>query len=323
MRKIRIVITGVGTAMPALVASVAMDCGGGPTTSDGGSDATTSKDVTSELVFPPSDASDAQPVETGPCPQGECSFTVPVPDAGTFPDLASVCAVASPVVSNDAATVTLSNFDAQAKTADGFIAMKADLLAAIVGVPVIAVSPNVMTAQITTKTSTGFTFTASWSSIPQTMTAMVTFQVACGDAGLDGGVQTVESTTDLALCGVTAPQTWESSGSTCIQCCVVCEMAPTPILSDNMGDDLPLSRALRLRVIEVARAGKQVVLFAQNDAGDGAEYDWRVSGGSIERVSDDVIVWTLPEDSEGPPFGQLAVWNDNGAIVENFYWGAA
>ena len=89
------------------------------------------------------------------------------------------------------------------------------------------------------------------------MIVTVTFQVACGDAGLDGGVQTVESTTELALCGVTGPQTWRSSGSTCIQCCVVCEMAPTPIVSDNMGDDLPLARALRLRVIEVARAGKR------------------------------------------------------------------
>ena len=36
-----------------------------------------------------------------------------------------------------------------------------------------------------------------------------------------------------------------------------------------------------------------------------------------------MIVWTLPEARDAQPFGQLAVWNDNGAIVENFDWGAA
>lgn len=99
-------------------------------------------------------------------------------------------------------------------------------------------------------------------------------------------------------------------------------MAPSPIVSDNAGDDLPLARHLRLRVVELARAGREVLLFAENDGGADAEYEWRVSGGTLRRVAEDLVVWTLPDD-DARPFGQVAVWNDNGAAVENFLWGAA
>jgi len=325
MRRVRIVISGMGTAMPTLVAFVlpAIDaCGSGGNISDASTDGTVQDAKKSDtaadgFVFPDAGPKDVVQ-EASPCP--ECQFTVPIPDAGVFPDLASVCAATPPVQSNTAATLTLSNWNGGAKTADGFIAITSDLLAALIGDPV--VSGGSMSVQQLTKTTNGYTFKASAVN-GNSMTVKVTLQVACGDAGLDGGVQTVESTTDLALCGVDAPQQWESSGSTCIQCCVVCEMAPTPIMSDNPGDDLPLARALRLRVIELARAGRQVVLFAQSDAGAEAEYEWRVTGGSFERLSNDVIVWTLPDAKETQPFGQLAVWNDDGAIVENFYWGAA
>ena len=323
MRRVRIVISGMGTAMPTLVAFVlpAIDaCGSGGQLSDASTDGTTQNDTSSDgFSFPDSSPQDAPSDQQQGCNQ--CQFTIPVPEAGVFPDLASVCAATPPVQSNTAATVTLSNWDFNAKTADGLIAITSDLLNAMIGDPVIS-GGGPMVVQQLTKTSSGYTFKASSMSTAN-MTLKVTLQVACGDAGLDGGVQTVESTTDLWLCGTQAPGTWESSGSTCIQCCVVCEMAPTPITSDNTGDDLPLARALRLRVIELARAGNQVVLFAQNDAGDDAEYEWRVTGGSFEKVADDVIVWTLPDARETQPFGQLALWNDEGAIVENFYWGAA
>jgi hypothetical protein len=333
MRKLRVVISGMGTAMPTLVATLiapAVDCGSTGLVVDASADATldgkTSDAAADSPVFPPIDASDAGPGEASPCPMGECTYVVPIPDAGVFPDLASVCAVGSPVVSNTAALLTLTSYDPNAQTADGFVAIPQSLLDAMVGDPVIAmVVGNPIGVQSLTKTTGGYSFKASSLVFNgSVMTAKVTLQIACGDAGLDGGIQTVESMTDLALCGVDGPPQWESSGGTCIQCCVVCEMAPTPIVSDNHGDDLPLGRALRLRVLEVARAGNRVVLFAQNDAGGAAEYDWRVFGGTIERLADDVVVWTLPDDVEArAPFGQLAVWNDEGATVENFYWGAA
>jgi len=326
MRRVRIVISGMGTAVPTLVAFVlpAIDaCGSGGEIIDASTDGTIQdakkNDAADGFVFPDTSNDAPNNTDAPPCP--ECTFTVPVPEAGVFPDLASVCAATPPVQSNTAATITLSNWDGNNHTADGFIAITSSLLAALIGDPVI--SGGGITVQQLTKTTNGYTFKAS-QLFNTSLVLKTTLQVACAaDGGLDGGVQTVESTTDLALCGVDPPQQWESSGSTCIQCCVVCEMAPTPITSDNTGDDLPLARALRLRVIELARAGNQVVLFAQNDAGEEAEYEWRVTGGSFERIAPDVIVWTLPEEREKPPFGQLALWNGEGAIVENFYWGAA
>ena len=52
---------------------------------------------------------------------------------------------------------------------------------------------------------------------------------------------------------------WVSSGTLCT---VIAERAPSPIVSDNTGDELPLGRVVSMRIIEVARAGKQVLLFA-------------------------------------------------------------
>ena len=66
-----------------------------------------------------------------------------------------------------------------------------------------------------------------------------------------------------------------------------------------------------------------MLLAAQNDAGPDAEYEWRVSAGTIERVDDDIVVWTLPDTSDDVPYGQVAVWNEAGAAVENFHWNAA
>jgi hypothetical protein len=112
---------------------------------------------------------------------------------------------------------------------------------------------------------------------------------------------------------------WVSSGDACTACRVIAEMAPRPIVSDKTGDDLPLGMVIRLRVVEVARAGRHVLLFADNDAGADADYEWSVSEGSLEHVADDVVLWTLPEETTArAPFGQVAVWNAAGAAVENF-----
>jgi len=95
-------------------------------------------------------------------------------------------------------------------------------------------------------------------------------------------------------------------------------MAPSPIVSDNQGDDLPLGRVIQVRVVEVARASNGVLLFAENDAGEQARYEWHVSGGDLRRLADDLVFWTPPE---GDSFGQVALWNEAGAVVENFLHG--
>jgi hypothetical protein len=270
----------------------------------------------------------------GACPSGTCAHTVQLAEAGTFPDLASLCAAAPPVVSGDAVTVALAGYDAAAATSNGLIAVQPGLLAALVGDPLVAFSPAVLTAGPLAPTSSGYAFTARGAVQPgQQVQVTVTLHLACGgDSGVDAGLQTVASTAVLDLCVAPAtpdaapqgPLAWRSSGESCLLCCpIVAEMAPTPILADGRGDDLPLAHALRLRVAGLAHAGRQVLLCAQNDAGPDAGYEWRVSGGTLERITDDIVVWTLPDASDASPFGQVAVWNDAGAAVENFYWSAA
>jgi hypothetical protein len=153
----------------------------------------------------------------------------------------------------------------------------------------------------------------------QTMTVKATFDIACAD----GGTKTVEARTRIDICdGSDGSLAWVSSGDQCCDCVIIAEMAPSPIVSDKTKDDLPLARVVRLRVVELARAGRQVLLFAENDAGPELELDWNVSGGSLERIDADLMLWTLPDD-DASPFGQVAVWNDAGAAVENFAWGTA
>lgn len=134
----------------------------------------------------------------------------------------------------------------------------------------------------------------------------------------------MESTTSLDLCWKHKERVWVSSGDLCTDCVIIAEMAPSPIPSDNQGDELPLGRVVRLRVVPLAQSGRARLLFAENDAGGDARYEWRVSGGSLQKIAEDIVLWTLPEDyAEKEPFGQVGVWNGDGAAVENFYVGVA
>jgi hypothetical protein len=162
----------------------------------------------------------------------------------------------------------------------------------------------------------GFTFETP--PVRGLLQADVRLTIAC--AGMQ---RALLSTTILEECYGIGTVEWASSGEVCKDCRIIAEMAPTPIVSDNLGDDLPLGRVVQLRVVELARAGKQVLLFAENDAGSGAAYTWNVSGGAIDKVAEDVVVWTLPEEQELTPYGQVAVHTSAGAAVENFLWGVS
>jgi hypothetical protein len=235
--------------------------------------------------------------------------------------------VQAPVSSNTSARVTLTNFSQSAQTASGFIAIAPGIAAGppTVTVPT-ATNPAFATMQVTgmVKINGGYYFKASWpAKLPNgyggQMTVKASFTINCPD----GGTQTVDSITKIDLCIDGNTVDWVSSGDACTVCAVIAEMAPSPIVSDNRGDDLPLGRVIRIRVVEVARAGRQVLLFAENDAGEDAQFEWRTSGGTLERIADDVMLWSMPEEGGEWPFGQVAVWNEAGAVVENFVWGAA
>ncbi|MDF2691846.1 MAG: hypothetical protein K0S65_229 [Labilithrix sp.] len=327
MRKLRVVFTTVGGLVPALLATFvapAMDaCGGEVEEPSGQRDGGDERSPFAERdsSFTPYDAGPYTPP----------SYIVEIPEAGTPADPGQLCAVPSPVVSNVAARVTLSDYSSNGETAKGFIAVAPAVEPTLVGLPKLTVKsptyPELEEMVVTnlTKVAGGFQFDAQWpKGVPYwgnvQMTIETSFTITCAD----GGTTTVSALTKLDLCcDDKVGYEWVSSGDACTICEVIAEMAPSPIVSDKTGDDLPLGMVLRLRVVEVARAGRQVLLFADNDAGAGSQYEWRVSEGLLERVSDDVMLWTLPEEMGPAPFGQVAVWNDAGAAVENFVFAVA
>jgi hypothetical protein len=237
------------------------------------------------------------------------------------------------VTSNTSARVTLDHYSPTLETATGYIAVPPSIAGAVVGLPVLSVlsatDPDFAAMQVTALTPfpDGYRFLAKWPNPLHhrvgggQMTVRTTLNLSCGDSG----TKTVESDTRIDFCFDGDSFQWVSAGDACTICVIIAEMAPSPIVSNNLGDDLPLGRVLRMRVVEVARTAEQVLLFAENDAGPSAEYEWRVSGGTLKRIADDVVLWTLPDAAHADerPFGQVAVWNDAGAVVENFVWAAA
>lgn len=328
MRRLHIALLTVAGGVPTIIAMMlAPSCG--------------RENDNEESKFGPTPDADFEPPrfdvsqEPRPAPTGpscEATRVIALPDAGDAATPEQLCAVSQPAVGTNAtARITLANYSAAQRTAKGFVAMSAELASSIVGTPKIVVEATMdpfdkMVVTNMTKVAGGFQFSASWPGpLPgcigslRMMVVSATFDMACAD----GGTKTVEARTTIAHCDTgDGGYEWVSSGDKCCDCQIIAEMAPSPIVSDKQRDDLPLARVVRLRVLELARAGRQVLLFAENDAGHDLEIDWNVSGGSIERIAPDVILWTLPDDGEAP-FGQVAVWNDAGAAVENFMWGVA
>jgi hypothetical protein len=145
------------------------------------------------------------------------------------------------------------------------------------------------------------------------ITVRVSFEAACPDAP-----QVVHAVTDVHLCDLDdLPVQWVSSGSVCSVCRIIAEMAPSPIVPDARADDLPLARALRLRVVELARVAGTVVLLAENDGGPDVEYEWSASVGAIERLAPDVIALHATADMSNP-FVQVAAFASDAAAVASW-----
>jgi hypothetical protein len=335
MRKLRVaVITLAAGGVPVLAVSMlASSCGSdrepfGPATSP-------DRDVApiDGVGFTPAPAEDAVP--SGPyC---EVFQTFELSDAGDAATPEQLCAIQpSPAATTSAARITLKSYSPTQRTAHGFVSMPSDVEAAVVGLPSIKVvyrSTSSVGGLVVTdmkRVLGGYEFSAQWpEALPNqgclgfaAMTLALEFDIAC-DVD-DAATKTVQAHTTLVLCDtVDGGVEWVSAGDECCNDCqIIAEMAPSPIVSDKKKDDLPLARVVRLRVLELARAGRQVLLFAENDAGPDLAIEWSVSGGSVERIAPDLMLWTLPGD-DSAPFGQVAVWNDAGAAVENFVWGIA
>lgn len=259
---------------------------------------------------------------------GQCGFTVEVPAEGVPAEPGQICSASMvPVDSNRAAQVRLLAPVAAVGDAGlswgGQIDVAPAIASLLVGAPVVevidATDPALMKGTVSqiTRTPQGYSFQAEWpwstsfaSDGLTRITVRVTLELSCPPA-----TQIVHAVTDIHLCQDAGRQPeWVSSGSVCSVCRIIAEMAPSPIVPDKAGDDLPLARVLRLRIVELARISGTVVLLAENDGGDGLEYEWHVSGGRVERLAPDVIAWTLEPDVTAP-FAQAAVWGGAAAAV--------
>ncbi len=329
MRTLRVVITVVGGA-PLITATLAPSgCGG---TCDVSTDATvtdTGNDRSMDdasFILPDGETDTGIDTGIGPMCNLE-TVLVTLPQPGVPADPGQLCAVSPPAKSNTSARVMFTQYNSNTGTAIGFIAVQPTVAGSIVGLPTLTVTSAsdpkfaMLQASGMTKTAGGYVFTAKWPALSNSMfggslNVKTTFTVNCGD----GGTEVVESITPVAFCWDGEKFEWVSAGDACQVCAIIAEMAPSPIVSDVIGDNLPLARVIQIVVREIARVGRSVLLMAENDAGEDAEYEWRVSKGGIETVAPDIVLWTLPEGVDRP-FGQVAVLNATGAVVENFVWG--
>lgn len=273
----------------------------------------------------------------GPCENPSdvpIDFTVDVPAPGTPADPGQICALmAEPVTSNTAATITLTPDPQDIQLATGFVSVDNALAADVVGTPTItltgmfAISGAINVTNVT-PIAGGYSFDAQFvqaltssPSFSWQVQATASFELQCNTPS--DPTRTVEANTIIHLCFDDTYENlhWVSSGGVCNVCEIIAEMAPSPIVADTTGDDLPLADALRLRLRLLAKVGNAVVLLAENDGGDGMHYQWQPSSGEIEQLAPDVVLWRLDGDSpETEALLQVAAHNDEGAAIAMYEW---
>lgn len=253
------------------------------------------------------------------------TYEVALPPEGVPAEPGQICAVSAvPVPSGRAAHVTLLKLGTgpDLAQASGFVEIDPDLFPLVIGQPTLevidATHPALSQMQITSlvKQSGGWAFQASFPGplfiepsgftnlSPGRMTVRIAFEVDCSP---NGPSKVVHAATDIHVCQGEGQIEWVSSGDSCTVCTIIAEMAPSPIVPDGArNDDLPLARALRLRIVELARISNTLVLLSEHDGGDGCEYEWQASAGRVERLAPDIVAWTL-EEGMAAPFIQVAV----------------
>lgn len=258
-----------------------------------------------------------------------CVYVVELPEEGTPAEAGQICAATVlPVESNRATRVTLRQdpADPWGSVSLGYIEVDPQLAPLLVGarnVELLEVTEaGLMPAVVTpldALTPDSPAFSVQWaaplSEFAYGSMVRATFRVTA-EIQCDEGTQLTHSATDVHLCGDWDPA-WASSGDECSVCRIIAEMAPSPIVPDAAADNLPLSQAVRLRLVELARVSNTVVLLAENDGGPDMDYQWHASGGELRQLAPDVVAWTL-SDGLAAPYIQAAVIGDDGAAVGTF-----
>jgi YD repeat-containing protein len=233
-----------------------------------------------------------------------------------------------PVMSAGAARVTLSAPPEELRMkASGKLTLAPEILAAVTGAPVIqvvnATEPKLLEAELSELTAAedGYIFTVTWpeGAMLRPLDETRVFFRTAFDVMCEGGSRLVQATTEVHLCGgfENVPSAWASPGDNCAVCRIIAELAASPIIPEHQASGLPLGQALRARVVELARVGQSVVLFAENDGGDATSYEWHASGGRVEQIAPDVVIWHL-EPGEAAASMQVAIVADAGVAVVSY-----
>ncbi|MBW2459080.1 MAG: hypothetical protein JRI68_31560 [Deltaproteobacteria bacterium] len=323
MRKIRLIVSrapGGGwpvLVLAALVPAGTVDCGSdvvysGPTSSGQGGDGGTGGVPTTTSTATGGEGGtwtfDAGVPDGygGPCDNSweEDVFTVPVPSEGVPANPSNICPATSPVESNDAAHVTLVKYSQSLHLASGLVTVDPSLLGQITALSLEVVTTQWYSEMADMQVSNvqpapqGFTFHAQWPepfNIPPDVYAQMKVRTIFNLQCPGNVTQLVHAHTWINLCVDDGGEPmWVSSGDECTTCSQVCEMAPGPIAPTPKSDPLPLARALRLGLKEVARIGHSSVLLAEHDGGPDLEYRWEASAGEVKRLAPDLVVWTRP-----------------------------
>jgi hypothetical protein len=353
MRSVRIVVRQVAGSVPALVAASVLGsaCGPDPSPPPAGTGGSASVPVTSggsggsisggsisggsisggsgprlDLGGSGSGAVGAG----GDLPFGCEGYELQLPDAGHPAVAGEICTVeVEPVVAHGAARVALEVKDGDvAAPARGTLTLEKALRESVRGEPSLEIigasDSRLLAARISelTPTDDGYSFEITWpedSLLQAQDLTRVQFRTAL-DLSCEGETtRLVHAVSELHLCGgfASVPSSWASAGDQCVVCRVIAELAASPIIPEPRRSGLPLGQAMRARIVELAKVGGSVVLFAENDGGSASGYEWHAVGGTIERVADDVVVFR--RDPLAPTSSlQVAIMNDDGVAVVSY-----
>jgi len=338
MRSVRIVVRQMTGSVPALVAASVLGASGcaesSSTPAVGGSAGAAGGGSMIGLGGGSSAAGAAG--SSAQLPDGCQGYEVQLPDVGQPAVAGEICAVeVEPVISNGAARVSLALPQGANPKAPvvGTLTLSPELREQVLGAPVVEVigasNYTLLDAELSPleETADGYTFTVTWPPSaflqPEDMTR-VSFRTAL-DLKCDTGTRLVNAVTEVHLCGGSylAPTVWASTGDTCIVCTVIAELAASPIIPDHRASGLPLGQAMRARLVELAKVGGSVVLFAENDGGQATSYEWHATGGSLEHIAEDVVIFRSDGSTLAPSL-QVAIVSDEGvAVVSYAYPGGA
>jgi hypothetical protein len=350
MRSVRIVVRKMAGSVPALVAASLFGstaCGESSSTPPhGGSGGSASAGSAAGgiagsgvLIISGSSSTPGAAGSTSDLPPSCTGYVVQLPDVGTPAVAGEICTVdVEPVISNDAARVSLTVVDADPRApALGTLTLAPALRDQVRGAPVlqiVAATDSRLLATVISPlepTDDGFSFTVTWpkeANLRDSDLTRVSFRTALELSCATGG-RLVQATTEVHLCGgfsggdAAVPATWASTGDTCVVCNVIAELAASPIIPDHEQSSLPLGQALRARIVELLRVGDGIVLFAENDGGAATNYEWHATGGALEHIADDLVIFRSDGTTPAPSL-QVAITNDDGvAVVSYSYPGGA